>query len=130
MMGRFEIEIEVLDGEFPASSWLDAYSERVFATAVSFGASAVDWHRHRWGIVLRLAFRDEDAFDAFRAAPAVVSALDAVPDPVKGLVFHRGWGGTSGSGEPRRPRPRTGAGAASLPIPSEHLTTRAVGRSP
>ena len=123
---RYDIEIEVLDAAFPASRWLDAYADVVFRSAVSHGALTVDWHRHSWGVVLRVAFPDESAFERFLRTPAVVAALDAVPDPVTGLVFHRGWGGTSGSGEPRRPRPHVGAGSAELPVPREPQLVRAV----
>jgi hypothetical protein len=60
--------------------------------------------------------------------PAVVSAFDAVPDPVNGLIYHRGWGGTSGSGEPRRRGPRVGAGGAEVPVPDDEPTVvRVVG---
>ena len=129
-MERFDVEIEVMDGPSPASRWLDAYAGSVFEAAVSTGVMEVDWHRHSWGIVLSLAFPSEDHYDRFRRVPVVVSALDAVPDPVNGLVFHRGWGGTSGSGEPRRPRPRSGAGAATLPLPIERIETEAYGTGP
>jgi hypothetical protein len=49
----------------------------------------------------------------------VRAALDAAPDPVHGLLLHRGRGGSAGSRQPRRPRPFTGAGSAALPIPEE-----------
>jgi hypothetical protein len=76
-----------------------------------------------------VAFPSEDEYDAWRTMPAVIAALDAVPDPVNGLIFHRGWGGTSGSGEPRKPRPIVGAGSAEIPLPDEplELTVEAVG---
>jgi hypothetical protein len=40
-----------------------------------------------------------------------------VPDPVKGLLVHRGRGGAAGTRLPRRPRPLAGAGAVELPEP-------------
>lgn len=113
----YEISIEVLDAAFPASSWRRSYGDQVTGAALSSGASDWRWHEHSWGVVLEIAFPDEEALDRFRGLPAVVAALDAVPDPVNGLVFHRGWGGTSGVGEPRRPRPAAGAGSAELPVP-------------
>ncbi len=42
---------------------------------------------------------------------------DAAPDPVKGLLVHRGRGGAAGTRLPRRPRPLAGAGAVELPEP-------------
>jgi hypothetical protein len=57
------------------------------------------------------------ALGRFYGLPAVQAALDTTPDPVKGLVVHRGRGGTSGTRLPRRPRPLAGAGAVELPEP-------------
>jgi hypothetical protein len=47
--------------------------------------------------------------------------LDAVPDPINGLMVYPGRGGSSGRVEPRRPRPVAGAGAA--PVPTEPVRT-------
>ena len=66
---------------------------------------------------LEVAFRDADNWVTFRHLPAVTAALDAVPDPVNGLMIYQGRGGSSASSDPRRPFPRAGAGAA--PIPQE-----------
>jgi hypothetical protein len=49
----------------------------------------------------------------------VVAALDAVPDPVTGLIVYKGRGGSSGSPFPRKPKPLAGSGSAALPIPWE-----------
>jgi len=113
-VARYEISIEVLDASFSAQSWQDAYGDLVTATALEHGAGEWRWIYRSWGIVLEIAFESERQYDRWRTIPGVISAFDAVPDPVNGLVFHRGWGGTSGSGEPRRPRPIAGAGAAEL----------------
>jgi hypothetical protein len=113
-MARYEISIEIRDGEFSASSWLSAYGDRITSTAVEHGAVEWRWLHRSWGIVCEIAFAREREYDRWRAVPGVVSAFDAVPDPVKGLIFHRGWGGTSGSGQPRKPRPLAGAGAAEI----------------
>lgn len=114
---RYEISLEVLDAAFPASGWQRAYGDRLTATALEHGGKEWRWIERSWGVVLEIAFGSEDSFYRWRDVPAVRSAFDAVPDPIHGLIFHRGWGGTSGSGEPRRPRPRAGAGAAELPVP-------------
>ncbi len=71
---------------------------------------------------MEIAFRREREWVRWRDLPAVRASFDAVPDPVNGLVFHRGWGGTSGSGEPRRPRPRAGTGGAEVPLPRPDVT--------
>jgi hypothetical protein len=49
----------------------------------------------------------------------VLAALDAVPDPVNGLLIYRGRGGTSASGKPRRPRPAPSAATMALPEPED-----------
>ncbi len=73
-------------------------------------------------MVFEVCFADDAQWDAFCALPAVRAALDAVPDPVNGLLVYRGRGGGAGAASPRRPRPTAGAGAADLPVPQErHL---------
>jgi len=68
---------------------------------------------------IELSFVDEEAWERFRADPAVVTALESVPDRISGLMIYRGFGGSSGRSQPRRPRPLSGAGAAALPLPDE-----------
>ena len=111
--------IEVLDGPFSAELWYDAHGPALVEAALT--NRAVDWsvHRQPWGLVFEVRFRDEDAWTSFRHLPGTRAALDAVPDPVSGLLIYRGRGGTAAAGEPRRPRPTLGAGAASLPEPVE-----------
>jgi len=116
---RFEISIEIADGPFSAQSWQHAYGDRITSTAVEHGAVEWRWIEREWGIVCEIAFAREKEYERWRALPGIDAAFDAVPDPVAGLIFHRGWGGTSGSGEPRRPRPVAGAGAAELEFEDE-----------
>lgn len=71
------------------------------------------------GVVLEVELPDEFAWDILLTAPAVRAALDAMPDPVGGLLVHRGRGGSAGVRWPRRPRPLAGAGAVALPEPVE-----------
>ncbi len=111
--------IEVLDGCSSASLWSEAYGDNLIEAAFLTGASDWNWHRHDWGVVLELDLPDEVAWDAFRALPTVAAALDAVPDPVSGLIVYRGRGGSSSRPEPRKPRPLAGCGAAALPLPWE-----------
>jgi hypothetical protein len=103
----------------PASSWADAYGDVLSATALTGGAIDWSWHSHTWGVVFELCFEDDEAWERYRALMVVQSALEAVPDPLTGLIVYRGRGGSSGSSLPRRPRPMSGSGAASLPLPWE-----------
>jgi hypothetical protein len=68
-------------------------------------------------VVLEVAFAEEWRWERCYGLPAVQAALDATRDPVKGLLVHRGRGGSSGTRLPRRPRPLAGAGAVELPEP-------------
>lgn len=111
--------IEVMDGSSSATLWWEAHRDSLIQGAVAFGVKDWEFHPHRWGVLLELCFADEVQWEAFYQLPAVQAALDAVPDPVAGLLVHRGRGGSSGGRSPRRPRPLAGAGAAALPEPAE-----------
>jgi hypothetical protein len=112
--------IEVFHGEIQAASqWKDAYQSVLTGAAISTGALEWGWIEHRHGVVFEVCFPEDAQWEAFRALPAVQSALDAVPDPVNGLLVYPGRGGGSGSRKPRRPRPSAGAGAAELPEPDD-----------
>ena len=106
--------IEVFHGEFRARQWQDAYSCVLTGPAVTAGASGWEWHGRSWGFVFEEGFGEDSRWETFRAIPA---ALDAVPDPVNGLLVYRGRGGGAGASSPRRPRPAAGAGAMALPAP-------------
>jgi hypothetical protein len=109
--------IEVFDGATPASLWADAYRDVLIETAITQGASDWSWHRHTWGVVFEVSFGNEQSWEGFTNLPTVRAALDAVPDPVTGLIVYRGRGGSSGSPFPRKPRPLIGSGSAALPLP-------------
>jgi hypothetical protein len=109
--------IEVFDGAAPASLWAEAYQDALVETAITQGASDWSWHRHTWGVVFEVSFQSDEAWERFANLPMVKAALDAVPDPVTGLIVYRGRGGSSGAPFPRRPRPLTGSGSAALPLP-------------
>jgi hypothetical protein len=111
--------IEVFDGEIPASQWKQAFSASLVEAAISNGAYDWSWIENRWGVVFEACFTEDARWEAFRALPVVRAALDAVPDPVNGLLIYRGRGGASGASSPRRPRPVPSAGAVSLPEPAE-----------
>ena len=109
--------IEVLDGQFPARRWRRAHGSSLVESALTNGAVDWAWYEFSWGLVLEIGFADERQWEAFRDLPGVRAALDAVPDPVNGLLIQRGWGGAAGRPAPRRPRPFAGADAAALPEP-------------
>lgn len=109
--------IEVLDGALSALRWKDAHSESLIESAISNGAVDWVWHEHRWGVVLELAFEREGQWEVYRELPAVRAALDAVPDPLNGLLVYRGRGGGAGAASRLRPKPFAGAGAVELPEP-------------
>src|SRR4029450_12050983 len=113
--------VEVVHGRFHAARWKDAHSSALIESAITNGAVDWAWHEYRWGVVLEVAFGDEQQWAAFRALPGVQAALDAVPDPVPGLLVHRGRGGAAGRPAPRRPRPFAGADAGALPEPDPEL---------
>jgi hypothetical protein len=113
------LTIEVFDGAFPASRWRAAHGEALLLTALTNGGTDWHWHVHRWGLVLELAFDEEQQRNNFPSIPAVRAALDAVPDRVSGVLVYRGRGGGAGAGLPRRPQPTPLAGAAALTEPDE-----------
>ncbi|HWG12730.1 MAG TPA: hypothetical protein VG268_05590 [Streptosporangiaceae bacterium] len=111
--------IEVFHADQSARRWKDSYEDALLEAAVANGVLNWAWHEHRTGVVLELEFRDDAAWDAYRALPAVGAALDAAPDPVNGLIVYRGRGGASGSRWPRRRGPKPSAGAMARPEPVE-----------
>ncbi|MGH3830990.1 MAG: hypothetical protein ACRDRS_11160 [Pseudonocardiaceae bacterium] len=117
------LSMEIFDGEFPVSGWRRAHGDNLTETAITNGVLRWEWHEHQWGVVLELEFADEQQRDRFRDLPAVRAALDAVPDPVSGLLVYPGRGGGSGARVPRRPRPlpMSGAGARPQPDEEQHL---------
>jgi hypothetical protein len=109
--------IEVFDGASPASIWAETYQDALVEAAISHGASDWSWHRHTWGVVFEVCFESDLAWETYAEVPVVRAALDAVPDPLTGLIVYRGRGGSSGAPFPRRPRPLVGSGSAALPLP-------------
>ena len=102
--------IEVFDAsELPARRWKDSYQDDLTEAALTHGAIEWAWHEHRYGVVFEVLFDSDEQWEAFRALPAVRSALDGAPDPVNGLIVYRGRGGGSGPRKPRKPRPAPGA---------------------
>ena len=109
--------IEVLDGATSASLWAEAFGDTLIETALLNGANDWSSHRHAWGVVIELSFEDEASWERFRHLTTVVAALDAVPDPMSGLIVYPGHGGSSANRNPRKPKPLVGSGSAALPLP-------------
>jgi hypothetical protein len=124
----FWLTIEIQHGVMRADGWRRAHGESLIEAAVTNSAQGWQWHVPRWGVILELEFTDEAARDAFRALPAVIAALDAVPDPVSGVLVYPGRGGGSGAGKPRRPRLAPAAGAAEADRPRGEFLDLAVDR--
>jgi quinol monooxygenase YgiN len=122
--------IEVFHADQSARRWKDSYEDALLEAAVANGVLNWVWHEHRTGVVLELEFRDDEAWEAYRALPAVQAALDAAPDPVNGLIVYRGRGGASGSRWPRRRGPKPSAGAMARPEPVEEKVLDLTGSAP
>ena len=117
MANPYWMSIEVFDGTYSAGSWQEAWGDQLVENAIVSGASDWNWHRGSWGVIFEVAFADEEAWTRYRESLGVQIALDAVPDPVSGLIVYKGRGGNSGTRKPRKPRPLIGSGAAALPLP-------------
>jgi hypothetical protein len=112
--------IEVFDSRIQAAlRWKDSYRAQIVEAAITTGAIDWNWIEHKSGVVFEVCFADEARWETFRNAPTVQAALDAVPDPMYGLLVYRGRGGGAGARQPKKPRPSVGAGALELPEPVE-----------
>ncbi|BAL91042.1 hypothetical protein AMIS_58220 [Actinoplanes missouriensis 431] len=117
--------IEVLDGpQQSAARWQDSCGTALVEAAVAHGAYEWSWVRQSWGVVFEIGFRAEGRWESYRRLAVVGAALDAVPDPVNGLLIYPGRGGSSGRVQPRRPRPVSGAGAVAVPVGEEGVSRR------
>jgi hypothetical protein len=113
--------IEVRDGVLSAMRWKDGYGEALLEAALTHGAKRWEWTVMPGGVVLEVAFNEQDDWDRFRALPVVTAALDATPDPVNGLYVYPGRGGNAGAASPKRKPKPAGAGGAAIPLPVERL---------
>jgi hypothetical protein len=114
--------IEVFHGEkLPASRWRDAYEDVLTEAAITNGALYWEWQEFQYGVIFEVCFATDEEWEAFRNLPTVRGALDAVPDPVNGLLVYRGRGGAAGSRKPRKPKPAPSAAALELEEPPEEL---------
>lgn len=117
--------VEVFSGDkLPASAWRYSYEDALTEAAVTNGALYWDWHDTQYGVVFEVCFATDAQWDTFRSLPTVRTALDAVPDPVNGLLIYRGRGGAAGSRQPRGPRPAPSAAALELDEPRERRLFR------
>ena len=62
------LTIEVQHGGIPADGWRRGHGEPLIEAAVTNGARDWTWNTPRWGVILELKFRDEQARNAFRTA--------------------------------------------------------------
>jgi hypothetical protein len=122
--------IEVLHGEFSAFQWREAHDSELIEAALTNGALDASWYADRWGVAFEVLFENEEQWERFRNLPAVRAALDAVPDPVNGLLVYRGRGGGAGTRKRRRPKRPPAAGAMALPEPTEESSFDLSGASP
>jgi hypothetical protein len=112
--------IEVFHGDkLPASRWRDAYEDVLTEAAITHGALYWEWHEFTYGVIFEVCFGTDEQWEAFRDLPTVRGALDAVPDPVNGLLVYRGRGGAAGSRKPRKPKPAPSAAALEVEEPRE-----------
>jgi hypothetical protein len=111
--------IEVLHGAVSAFRWQEQHDSALIEAALTNGVRDGAWHADRWGVVFEVLFDTEEQWEAFRILPVVRAALDAVPDPVNGLLVYRGRGGGAGAREPRRPVPAPSSAAVSLTGPGD-----------
>jgi hypothetical protein len=113
--------IEIADSEHAetsAAAWRDAYAQTLGESLVTNGAVLWEWFEHSWGVILEVAFREERTWLNWRSLPGTQAALDAVPDPLNGLLVHRGHGGTSGGYVLNVPRIPPPADRVALPEPA------------
>jgi len=121
--------IEVFHGDkLPASRWRDAYEDVLTEAAITHGALYWEWQEFTYGVIFEVCFGTDEQWEAFRDLPTVRGALDAVPDPVNGLLVYRGRGGAAGSRKPRKPKPAPSAAALELeePIEERRIDLRAM----
>jgi hypothetical protein len=75
--------------EVSAFRWQEQHDSALIEAALTSGA----WHADRWGVVVEVLFDTEQQWEEFRGLPVVRAALDAVPDPVNGLLIYPGRSG-------------------------------------
>jgi hypothetical protein len=93
--GRWR-SIEVRHGGVSAYRWQEQHDSALTEAAVAGGVRDGGWRADGRGVVFEVLFDTEEQWEAFRGQPAVRAALEAVPDPVNGLLI----GGSEGRPEP------------------------------
>lgn len=85
--------IEVAHGAVSAFGWQRKHDSALTAAALISGARNGVWHADTRGVVFQALFDTDEQCAYFLGLPDVRAALAAVPDPVDGLLIHRGRGG-------------------------------------
>jgi hypothetical protein len=91
--------IEVRHGEDSAFRWQERHDSALTEAALASGVRDGAWHVGRRSVVFEVCFDTEEQWQSFRGLPVVRAALDAVPDPVNGLLICRST--TVGARHPR-----------------------------
>jgi hypothetical protein len=110
--------IEVLHGEYSAFRWQEQHDSALIEAALANGVRDGAWHADRRRVVFEVLFDTEEQWETFCGLPVVCAALDAVPDPVNGLLIYRGRDGEAR--QPFRPKPAPSSAAVSLPASADN----------
>jgi hypothetical protein len=82
--------IEVRHGEASAYRWQEQNDSALTEAALASGVRDGAWRADGRGVVFEVLFDTEEQWEAFHGQPVVRTALDAVPDPVNGLLISLG----------------------------------------
>jgi hypothetical protein len=96
--------IEVRHGEVSAFRWQERHDSALIEAALTSGVRDGAWHADRRGVIFEVLFGTGHQRETFLSLPAVRAALDAVPDPVNGLLIYRGRSAAAAR-QPGRPKP-------------------------
>jgi hypothetical protein len=96
--------IEVMHGEVSAFRWQERHDSALIEAALTSEVRDGAWHADRRGVIFEVLFDTGHQRETFLSLPVVRAALDAVPDPVNGLLIYRGRRAAAAP-QPSRPKP-------------------------
>jgi hypothetical protein len=96
--------IEVMHGEVSAFRWQERHDSALIEAALTSEVRDGAWHADRRGVIFEVLFDTGHQRETFLSLPVVRAALDAVPDPVNGLLIYRGRRAATAP-QPSRPKP-------------------------